>query len=258
MILGGHCDGRTRKFTEVEAVAKLLDFHGVSVAAHAGPCGDEADDAVGSRALFAICVDSGVAVALGEAAAVGADDKRQVEVCWERRVVEGAVEEDLSRGGIEEVVASHDVRDALAVIVDDDGELICGLAWNCWVAAGPDDEVPDGLCGVDGLIAGALVEEVDGFVGCDETPCGVRIIEASWNVTEWWTKMCGERGFVRACLRRGLSGHRFEFFARERVGKNCSLCGELLYRAEMMLAVVGLNDGAGVPVDAEPAQCVDC
>jgi hypothetical protein len=76
--------------------------------------------------------------------------------------VEGPTESLLSSSAREEIVSTNDVRHSLAVIVDDDGELIRGAAGLC-----PDDHVADLLGGVESSLAPKFV--LDGLKsGLDE------------------------------------------------------------------------------------------
>lgn len=153
-------------------MAELLGADGGGAGEQAAPEGDEADDAMGVDAEGAVGVEAGVAVAFGEAFAIWAEDEGEMAVGGFGGEVEGAVEEELAGGAVEEVVAANDVGDSLAGVVDDDGELVGGLAGAEWVAFGPDDEVADDFGDVKALGAGEGVVE-GGVAGVDgEAPTG--------------------------------------------------------------------------------------
>ena len=74
--------------------------------------------------------------ALGQAAAVGGDEKGQVQV-RRRTEAEEAGQVELRRGGTEQVPAADDLAYALESVVDGDGQLVGEDA-----VAAPDDDVP--------------------------------------------------------------------------------------------------------------------
>ena len=125
--------------------------------------GEDACEGFGGHAGGAEGGEAGVAVAFGEAAAVGADDKGNVDEAG-RREVEGAVEEELVVGGVEEVVATEDFGNPHVDIVHDDGEGVARAV------EGPgDDKV--GVIGV-GLLTVKAIGEDGRFVVSMEPPCG--------------------------------------------------------------------------------------
>ena len=63
------------------------------------------------------------AVALGEAGAVGAEHERHVGV-GRHRQAEQPRDEHLARRRVEQVVAPHDLLDALVGVVDHDGHVV--------------------------------------------------------------------------------------------------------------------------------------
>src|SRR4051812_27171345 len=77
----------------------------------AAPASDEADDAFGGDAASPVGVEAGVAVAFGETPSVGAFDEGEVGVSRLGGELEGAVDQELACGGIEEVVAADDLAD---------------------------------------------------------------------------------------------------------------------------------------------------
>ena len=105
-------------------------------------------------ALRAVVADAAVAVALGEAAAVGADDQRQVPVLGRRREAEALLQQPLAMGRGEQVVAADDAVDPLAGVVDDDGELVARQA-----LFGGDEEVAGRRLDVVLVAAGEVVGE---------------------------------------------------------------------------------------------------
>ncbi len=108
--------------------------------------GDGGEDACWGDAGCAVGADACVAVAFGEAPAIGSDDEGEVAEGGEGEA-EVAIEDDLCWRGWQDVIAANDVGDAHVGIVDDDGEGIGGFIAAC------DNEVADGFCG--GLLEGA-------------------------------------------------------------------------------------------------------
>ena len=149
--------------------------------------------------MGAVGVEAGVAVALGEAFAVLAFHEWKMEVGRLRGEVEGAIEEELAGGGVEEVVAADDVGDTLAMVIDDDGELVRRLG-----AFGPEDEVADGGAGVVGLGAGDVVGEGDGSGRGDEAP--VRFFAVKGASFDRWSERGREWDFVGTLLWSGRGG----------------------------------------------------
>ncbi len=66
-------------------------------------------------------------VALGETEAGGVAQEVAVEVGW-RGIAEGALQENLAGGGLEEVAAADDFGDVGESVVDGAGELVAGEA----------------------------------------------------------------------------------------------------------------------------------
>ncbi len=93
-------------------------------------------------------------MALGEAASVVVHDERAVEPRGVG-IAQRAVEQDLAGGGLEEVRAANDLRDAHGVVIDHAGELVAGDS-----VAAPYDEVAEVDAGDEAL--GAEVEVVEG------------------------------------------------------------------------------------------------
>ncbi len=106
-----------------------------------------------------------VVAALGEAAAVLVGDQRDVPPLRVGQA-ERLLDEPLARGGGEQVVAADDLADALARVVDDDGELVGDGA-----GAARDGEVADVGVDVGGEGAGELVDEVEA-AGVDDQAHG--------------------------------------------------------------------------------------
>ena len=154
---------------------------------YGAPVGQEVKDAAGGDAELAVAGEAGVAVRFGEAAAVGSDDEGEVVIAGlGLGECEGVVEEDLSWGGVEEVVAADDVGDVHVGVIDDDGELIGG-----GVVGFGDDEVAELLAGEESLRAAEGVGEFDGGVGDEESDGG-------------WSS--GEGGMSRAGVNSGNWG----------------------------------------------------
>lgn len=218
--------------------------------------GDEPDHTLSGDAAVAVGVQSRVAVTLGEASAVRAANEREVEVGWLRGVAQGAGEEELPASAFDEVVAANDVGDGLAEVIDDDGELIGGLARRGSVSARPDDEVADGLRGMRGLRARELVVERD-WLGRRHEPPG-RSIVGEGGGKRGRSQQGRKNEFVRAFVRCALGRSEcFEFAAGVRVRKGVSIRDQMLHRGVMMTQIVRLDDGASVPVDAQPSEQID-
>ena len=83
--------------------------------------GEDAGEGFGGHSGGAEGGEAGVAVAFGEAAAVGTDDEGDVDKTG-RCQPEGVVEKELVVGGIEKVVATQDFGNPHGGIVHDDGE----------------------------------------------------------------------------------------------------------------------------------------
>jgi hypothetical protein len=123
------------------------------------------EDVEGSEALLSQGADAKAVMSLCEAAAIVVDNELAVEPGGEREA-EGAVQENLSGGGLEQVGAADDFRDAHEVIVDDAGELVAGDA-----VATPDDEVAEvDACGEAQRAQVLVVEGDDLAVGDTEAP----------------------------------------------------------------------------------------
>ena len=94
-------------------------------------------------------------MALGEAAAVGvAHEGEMAPRRWGG--AECAVDEELARGGAEEILAAHDLGDRHRDVVGDDREFICRD-----VVAAPDHEVAEVLARGERLRAAHRVVEAD-------------------------------------------------------------------------------------------------
>jgi len=86
-------------------------------------------------------------VALGEASTFAIDDQTAVEPCRILKA-ERAVEQDLARGGLEQIRAADDFGDAHGCVIGDAGELVARDA-----ITAHDDEVAEVLAGDEALRA---------------------------------------------------------------------------------------------------------
>jgi hypothetical protein len=107
--------------------------------------------------LLAEGADSEGVVAFGESEAVFVAEEMGVEVAGCREV-EGALEEDLARGGFEEVGTTDYFGDLGVGVVDDAGQLVAGD-----IVATPDEEVAEVFASGEGLRTEVEVGEDDGF-----------------------------------------------------------------------------------------------
>lgn len=168
-----------------------------------------------------------------------------MRVVWFAEVPKCPIEQKLACGGIEEVVAADDVGDALAEIVDDDGELVGGLP-----SLGPDDKVADRVERAVRLRSGKGVGEIDLDIGDGAAPAGGWSVEFAGESSG--AEVGGESRFVRAFLRSGGSG--FDVFAAEVGGVGVARRGKFLHGRDVGREIVGLDYWAAVPVDTEPRQ----
>ena len=123
------------------------------------------DDLGGGDAALAEGAEGEGVVAFGEALAVVVEHERGV-VVGGRGVAEGAEEEELAKGGADEIGAADDFGDAELGVVDGAGELVAG-----GVVFAPDEEVAEVAAGDGALGAAAGVGEKDFFaVGDAEAP----------------------------------------------------------------------------------------
>lgn len=133
-----------------------------------GPAGEEGEDAVGGAMVGAVGSESGVAVAFGEAATVGAEDEGDVSVTGDTAgETERVEEEGLAGDGVEQVVAADDVGDSGVGVVDGAGELVGGGA-----VGFEDGEVAEGVGG-NCHFAAEVVDEGEVGGGEAETEGGV-------------------------------------------------------------------------------------
>ena len=127
---------------------------------------EEGEDVGGGEAVGAESAEGESVVALGEADAVGVAHELAMEVGG-GGVAEGALEEDLAGGGLEEVAAADYFGDVDEGVVDYAGELVAREADVGGVGGerlAPDEEVAEVDGGGEGLRAGVEVGEGDGGV----------------------------------------------------------------------------------------------
>lgn len=116
-------------------------------------------------ALLAESADGERVMPFGETLAFVIGDKRAV-IPLRRLQPERAIEEDLARGGLEEVGSANDFRDAHGGVVNDAGKLVGGH-----VIAPPDEEVSEIGSSDEMLETEVVVVEGDGLaVRNSETP----------------------------------------------------------------------------------------
>ncbi len=202
---------------------------------------------------------------LGEALAVVVNDERAVEPGGDG-IAEGAIEEDLTGGGLEQVGAADDFCDAHGVVIDDAGELVAGQA-----VAAPDDEVAEVDAGGEGQRAEVEVVEGDDFaVGDAEAP--VEVVgnavgdgrQGTSGPTGSWIDglVLGVRGCVArgAFMGRGDGGS--EVLSRAAAGIEKAAEEQATPGVDVGLAALTLKIGlagtadvrAFMPADAEPEQ----
>jgi len=119
--------------------------------------GCEGEDLRRGEALLAEGANREGVVAFGEAEAVFVAEEVGVEVAGCREV-EGALEEDLARGGLEKIGATDYFGDLGVGVVDDAGQLVAGE-----IVPAPDEEVAEVFAGGEGLRAEVDVGDGDGF-----------------------------------------------------------------------------------------------
>ncbi len=160
---------------------------------------------------------------------------------------EGFVDEDLSGGRKEEVLAADDFRDAHRDVVDDHGKFVGGD-----VVAIPDEEVAEVGAGSESRGAEALVGEGD--------PAVIRDAEAPIRAARL--------GIVGGCSRGRAPGRWVDWFfvlgvgglARAEVaagtgaGVDAVEVAEAMPSVEVEVAAVTLKNGFAVPVEAEPEE----
>ncbi len=179
-----------------------------------------------------------------------------------RRNAERLREQELARGGAQQVASAHHLGDAHRIVVGDDGELIGGN-----VITPPDDEVAEIIARCEVLLAEMQIAEGDGAAlrHAEAPVVAARIVgggsDATIAASAWIVRfVIGGSGRVR-CLMRGLRGLR-QIFARARAGVNSAGIAQLLPRLQINIAALALgirrvraaDIRAFPPLDAEPAQ----
>jgi len=109
----------------------------------------------GSPSALAQVPDAKRVVAFGEARARIVDDEMAVVKSW-RSPAQGAIQEQLAGGGLQQIRAADDFGDSHFGIVDGDGELICRH-----VIVAPDDEVAEIAPCAESLMAEMKVEKTE-------------------------------------------------------------------------------------------------
>src|ERR1700730_12950505 len=126
------------------------------------------EDFGGGEAAFAQGAEGEGVVAFGEADSCGVGEQAGVEVRGGGEV-EGALEEDLARGGFEQVTAADYFGYIHGGVVDYAGELVAGDS-----VLAPDEEVAEVLAGGEGAEAEGAIFERNGLaVGDEEAVVGV-------------------------------------------------------------------------------------
>lgn len=82
-------------------------------------------------------MQSDSAVSLGKSSAVGTKYERNVQVSGARQP-EDVRDEDLRRGGVDQVIAAHDLPDGLGVVIHDDSKVVGGS-----IVCAPEDNILD-------------------------------------------------------------------------------------------------------------------
>lgn len=189
------------------------------------------------EAALAESADTERVVAFGQANTGCVGDEGAVEPGGTREA-EGALEEDLAGGGLEQVGSANNLGDAHGFVVGYAGELVAGHA-----VATPDDEVAEVDAGDEALRAEVEVEELDGFaVGHAEAP----VVAGERGIGWRWMRGAagaGVDGFVVLDLERGVC-----VFFGGLYGAGC--CLRFMRRAEsggevFARAAAGVDEAAG-------------
>ena len=142
--------------------------------------------------MLAQGADAERVVALGEATAFAIGDQGAMKPCRIREA-KRAVEQNLARGGLEQVCSADNFGDAHGCVVGDAGQLITRNA-----VAAPDDEVAEVFAGDEALVAQVEIIEFDGFAVRDaKAPVGgrrfliCRRISLRVGPGKWWTAGAG-------------------------------------------------------------------
>jgi len=115
---------------------------------------------------------------------------------------EGAIEQQLPRGGKEEIGAADDFGDLHFMVIDHHGELVGGE-----IVVTPHDEIAEVCAGRELLVSEVSVDEADGFtVGNTKTPTDGR------GVTGWLRVEVRRRVACRTAWRRWAAGAGIEGF----------------------------------------------
>ena len=167
---------------------------------------------LGGDTAFAKGAEGEGVVAFGETLAAVVEHERGV-VVGGGGVAEGADEEQLAKGALDEIGAADDFGDAEFGIVDGAGELVAGH-----VVFAPDEEVAEIAAGDGVLRAEAGVVEGDGLaVGDAEAPVdGERVGEGRERGVGWRAELRRINGFVVGGGCGGVfvrGGDRFEHVA---------------------------------------------
>ena len=212
------------------------------------------NDFGGSHALRAEGAEGEGVVAFGEALAAVVEHERGV-VVGGGDVAEGADEEELPKGGADEIGAADDFGDAELGVVDGAGELVTG-----GVVFAPDEEVAEVATGDGALRAEVGVMERNGFaVGDAEAPVhGDDGAERWQGCVEGRAELRWVKGFVVGGGRGGgfvRGGDGFEdIAARAGAGEDEAggvECGE---GGAVMGQPGALRDDGFAPREAEPAE----
>ena len=173
-----------------------------------------------------------------------------------RRKAEGADEEQLARGGLEQVGSANDFGDLHGGIIDDHGKLIGGD-----IVATPDDEVAEVLSHNVGLRPKVLIVEANGLaVGHTETPVHACRFAVVRGFSDPVAASAGIHRLVVAFV--GSRGGERQVFAGAGAGVDGSGVAQFAPGVEVELAALALavgaegaaDVGAFVPADAQPAK----
>jgi hypothetical protein len=201
------------------------------------------------QALLAEGADGEGVVALGEAGAVLVGEEVSVEVGG-RGEVEGALEEELAGGGLEQVAATDYFGDLGVSVVDYTGELVAGEA-----VLSPDQEVSEVFARGERLWAEVLVFEADRFVVGDAEAVVDVGLEGHFPLllVESGTADAGIDGFVVCVFVRSIH-HCCQVFAAAMAGVYVSGDEELVEGFAVKGKALGLVEDRWLPCDAKPGQ----
>lgn len=255
IVSRGEDDALTWQAADVE-VREQIGEGEVICDAQAAPAGKKSDNAGRGDATLAVMGEAGVAVTFGQTAAIFAHDQGKVPVtgCLVGDA-QGLIEKQLTRGGIEQVVATDDIGDARAGVVNDDGKLVG------WRAVGlGDDEVAELAGGVDGDRAVEAIGEGEICIGYGKANSrrtrGAGGCLGGSGGGEAAAAGAGVNG--SAIFGMGGGGGEFDLLARADAWVSMTGGEQLIGSLSVERKTVGLVDGTDIPIEAKPAKIFDC